>query len=246
VPGQRFERKFHIPTKNLGFAAALLRQLCRPDPEFPKDRVHSLYFDTPDLEQYHGSDSGEFNKNKVRLRWYVENPAGTGEIPLFIELKTRQGFASSKQRRRIFIPPSRLEPAGLAAGIISRTELAGTVAHFGHFPGKPLQPIVLITYHRYRYHEILTGVRVSFDYDIRASLVAALPDMTSTTGEITLQGGVIEIKGPTLDLPLSLRRMKLLEVDWSRFSKYGSCLDALFETPGSVARFSPPGRIFEY
>jgi hypothetical protein len=40
--------------------------------------------------------------------------------------------------------------------------------------------------------------------------------------------------------------MKLMDVDWSRFSKYGSCLDVYFDAPGSVARSSPSGRIVEF
>lgn len=243
TPGQRFERKFYIVPKNIGFAAALLRQLCRPDREFPQDRVHSLYFDTPDLDQYERSASGEFRKNKVRVRWYVEDYRGGAGVPVFIELKSRQGFASSKQRRQLLVPAA--QPLGLARGIVSKTTLLETLAGFGYFPDKPLQPVVLITYRRHRYHEILTGVRVSFDHDIRAVLITG-EGRPAFAGEIVLPGGVIEVKGPTLDLPVTLRRMKLLDADWSRFSKYSACLDALFAAPGSVARSSPSGIIVEY
>jgi hypothetical protein len=245
MPAQRFERKFYIIPKNIGFAAALLRQLCRPDREFPRDRVHSLYFDTPDLDQYERSASGDFRKNKVRIRWYVENCQEGAEVPVFIELKSRQGFASSKQRRLLLIPAPQLAPPGLTRGIVSKTTLLETLAAFGHFPDKPLQPVILITYRRHRYHEMLTGVRVSFDYDIRAVLIAGA-GRPAPAGEIALPGGVIEVKGPTLDLPVTLRRMKLLDADWSRFSKYGACLDAIFTAPGSVARFSPSGIIVEF
>jgi len=246
MPAPRFEKKFYILPRNIGFAYTLLRQVCRPDMEFPKDRVNSLYFDTPDLEQYEWSASGQSRKDKVRVRWYGETRQETGEIPAFLELKSRQGFASSKQRRRLLVAASQLELSQLVKGIVSKTTLTETLAGFGYFPDKLLQPIILITYLRYRFHEILTGVRVSLDYDIRASVVA--PDLGRPTlaGEIALPGGVIEVKGPTLALPLTLRRMKLMEVDWSRFSKYSSCLDAYFETPGSVAQASPSGRIVEF
>jgi hypothetical protein len=242
-PGQRFERKFYILPKNTGFAAAMLRQLCRPDREFPRDRVRSLYFDTADLDQYERSVSGEFRKDKVRIRWYDCPPDEKGEVPAFIELKSRQGFASSKQRRRLLVPAPRLAPPALSKGIVSRTMLLETLGSFGHFPEKPLQPVILITYRRHRYNEILTGVRVSFDDDIRAVLINAGKERFAIRGEIALPGGVIEVKGPTLDLPVTLRRMRLLDIDWSRFSKYGACLDACFDTPGSVGLFSPPGKL---
>ncbi len=243
MPGQRFERKFYIIPRNTGFAYHLLRQVCRPDAEFPRDIVHSLYFDTVDLDQYERSASGEFRKDKVRLRWYGEGQE-TGEVPVFIELKSRQGFASSKQRRRLLVPASQLEPAQLSKGIVSKTTLSETLAGFGHFPEKPLKPIILITYRRCRFHEILTGERVSFDRDIRALVVdPELGGRPTLAGEIALTGGVIEVKGPTLALPVTLQRMKLMDVDWSRFSKYGACLDMYFETPGSVGRTSPPGKL---
>ena len=101
-------------------------------------------------------------------------------------------------------------------------------------------PIILISYERSRLNEIQTGVRVSFDRDIRALAIA--PELGRREGEIRLPNGVIEVKGPSLELPVTLRRMRLLDVDWSRFSKYGSCMDVFFTDPGSVARFWPPGR----
>jgi hypothetical protein len=165
----------------------------------------------------------------------------SGEVPVFIELKTRQGFASSKQRRRLLMPAARLEAAQLAGGIVSQTTLLETLAGFGHFPDRPLRPVILITYRRYRFNEVMTGVRVSFDSDIRARLVS--PGHPAPSEEIALPGGVIEVKGPDLPLPLTLRRMKILDVDWSRFSKYGSCLDVFFTEPGTVGRASPPGKI---
>jgi 3-hydroxymyristoyl/3-hydroxydecanoyl-(acyl carrier protein) dehydratase len=205
--------------------------------------VRSLYFDTPDLDQYERSASGDFRKDKVRIRWYGDSTQGQGEIPVYVELKTRQGFASSKQRYKLPVPARNLELKNLGSGIIGKTTLLETLARFGHFPEKPLMPVIVISYQRYRFNEMQTGVRVSFDQDIRASVVA--PELGRREREIRLPGGVIEVKGPRLELPLTLRRMRLLDLDWSRFSKYGSCLDAHFTEPGSVARFWPSGRMAE-
>lgn len=205
--------------------------------------MRSLYFDTPDLDQYERSASGDFRKDKVRIRWYGDSTQGQGEIPVYVELKTRQGFASSKQRYKLPVPARNLELKNLGSGIIGKTTLLETLARFGHFPEKPLMPVIVISYQRYRFNEMQTGVRVSFDQDIRASVVA--PELGRREREIRLPGGVIEVKGPRLELPLTLRRMRLLDLDWSRFSKYGSCLDAHFTEPGSVARFWPSGRMAE-
>jgi hypothetical protein len=241
MPVQRFERKFIILPANIGFAYTMLRQVCRPDKEYPEDRVYSLYFDTADLDQYEKSASGEYHKNKVRIRWYSESNNNTGEVPVYVEVKSRQGFASSKQRRRVTVPGQSLQPANLSRGIIERTALIEMLASLGHYPEKPLKPIILISYQRYRLNEIYTGIRVSFDHDIRALSVA--PELGRKEGRIRLPNGVIEVKGPSLELPVTLRRMRLLDVDWSRFSKYGSCLDVFFTEPGNVARLWPPGRL---
>lgn len=238
---QRFERKFIILPANIGLAYTMLRQVCRPDKEYPENRINSLYFDTAELDQYEKSASGEYNKNKVRLRWYTGAEREGVYTPVYVELKTRQGFASSKQRHKLTVPTWSLRPENLSRGIIDRTLLLDTLAGFEYFPEKPLKPIILIYYQRYRLNEMQTGVRVSFDHDLHA--LAVDPELGRREGEIRLPNGVIEVKGPSLELPVTLRRMRLMDLDWSRFSKYGSCLDAFFTEPGSVARFWPPGRL---
>ncbi len=243
TPTQRFERKFYVLPRNIGFAYTFLRQVCRPDKEYPKDRVFSLYFDTPDLDEYMRSASGDFKKDKVRIRWYGAVTDQQGTTPVFLELKKREGFASSKQRQRFLVPSGQLQPANLGSGIIDKTVLINTLARFGHFPEKSIRPIILISYWRYRFNEMQTGVRVSFDHDISTSAVA--PELGRREREIHLPGGVIEVKGPTLELPVTLRRMRVLDTDWSRYSKYGYCIEAHLSEPGSVARLWPSGRMME-
>jgi hypothetical protein len=243
VPPQRFERKFFIIPRNLGFAYTILRQICRPDKEFPKDLVNSLYFDTTDLDQYERSASGEYRKDKVRIRWYGEIDDLQETVPVYIELKTRQGFASSKQREKFLVPVKSLELANIGSGIVSKTTLIETIARFGYYTEQPLRPIIRISYWRYRFNEMSTGVRVSFDYGIRSSIVAS--DLGYGERELQLTGGVVEVKGPNLELPVTLRRIRLLDADWSRFSKYSYCIDSHLSDPGSLARFWPSGRMNE-
>ena len=242
-PTQRIERKFFVLPRNIGLAYALLHQVCLPDKEYPGGIVNTLYFDTPDLDQYTRSAAGEFRKDKVRIRWYDNLDDYPGEVPVFLELKSREGFASSKQRLRLTVPPQQLEPNRLGAGIVDRALLINTLAGFGYYPDKPLRPIIVISYRRHRFNEMLTGVRVSLDYGIRSSVVA--PGLGYGEQELPLRGGVIEVKGPRMELPLTLRRMKLLDVDWSRFSKYGYCLESHLTETGIRARLWPSGRLVE-
>lgn len=240
-PPERFERKFVIIPEKTGLVLALLRHLCLPDRQFPKDRVFSLYFDTPDLDQYQKSGAGEHRKDKVRIRWYGSDLVKSGEIPVYLEQKIRRGFASSKYRRRFTVPAEALRKENLVNGILSRRTIIETLAGFGYFPEKPLRPVVLISYRRYRFNELMTGARVSFDEDIRAELIAL--DLGRREGEIRLPNAVLEVKGPRLELPPTLRRLSVMDLDWSRFSKYGNCLDILFDKPGSVSRHWPSGKL---
>ena len=240
---QRFERKFFVLPSKIGFAYALLRQVCRLDKEYPEGQISSLYFDTPDLDQYEKSTSGDIRKEKVRIRWYGKIDNSQGTIPVFLELKSREGLASSKQRQRLLVPVQNLELARLGAGIIDKTTLINTIARFGHYPDKPLRPIILITYGRYRFNEILTGIQVSLDYGIRSTMVA--PELGFGERKLRLFGGIIEIKGPTMELPVTLRRMKSLDIDWSRFSKYSYCIESHLSAPGTVGRLWPSGRMAE-
>ena len=107
----------------------------------------------------------------MRLRWYGEISDHQEMLPVFLELKSRQGFASSKQRLRLLVSTQHLELARLGAGVVDKTTLVDTLAGFGHFPEKPLRPIIVIAYWRYRFNEMSTGIRVSFDYNIRSSMV---------------------------------------------------------------------------
>jgi hypothetical protein len=241
---QRIERKFFVLPRNIGFAYALLRQFCRLDEKYPAEQVNSLYFDTDDLEQYNRSASGEYHKDKVRIRWYHTLDAYRGEVPIFVELKSRDGFTSIKQRQELPAPVQHLETASLSDGIIPMTTLTNIISGFGYHPEMPLHPVIVISYWRYRFSEILTGMRVTLDSNIRSTIVKR----TLGYGErdLKLEGGVIEVKGQKMELPLTLRRMKLLDLDWSRFSKYSSCLDSHLEEPGTMARLWPSGRTNEY
>ncbi len=240
-PVERIERKFFITPGRSGFAYGLLRQMCRPDAQYPQGRINTLYFDTPDLDQHTRSSTGDFRKDKVRIRWYDAPREDADSVPVYVELKSRRGFATSKRRLGMDAPPANLLPANLGGGIIPQAVLLDTLAGFGHQAGGPLRPIIVVTYWRRRFTEAFTGVRVSLDTAIRSSMVA--PELGGGERDLPLRGGVIEVKGPAFELPPTLRRISLLDVDWSRFSKYSHCIDAHLSQPGSVARLWPPGRV---
>ena len=239
--GWRIERKFFIRPRNIGLAYMLLRQVCRLDSEYPEEQINSLYFDTADLEQHNRSLAGEFRKDKVRIRWYGTDDDPHNEIPVFLELKSREGLASNKQRHQLLVPSEHLKLSSLSGGIVSKSTFVDTLAGFGYFPTQPLQPIIKIAYWRYRFTEMLTGVSVALDCRIRSTMVAR--EIGYGERELALAGGVIEVKGPSVELPATLKHMKIMDLDWSRFSKYSSCIDSHEGRLGAVGRLSPSGKI---
>jgi hypothetical protein len=240
---ERFERKYYLTPREVGFAYGLLRQICLPAKEYHSEQINSLYFDTADLDQHERSSSGDYYKDKVRLRWYGENNKLSGMQPVFLELKSRRGFASTKQRLKLQVPAESLALADLGKGIVTKTLLMDTLARFGYFPPEILLPIIKISYWRYRFSEIMTEQRVSLDCHIRSTMI--IPGPGNGERELELPGAVIEIKGQSMELPEALKRARILDTDWTRFSKYSACIDSHIEKPGTVGRLSPSGRIVQ-
>jgi hypothetical protein len=104
-----------------------------------------------------------------------------------------------------------------------------------------LRPVIKISYWRYRFSEVMTGQRVSLDCHIRSTMI--MPGAGNGEKELELPGGIIEIKGLTMELPPTLKRTRMLDTDWTRFSKYSACIDAHYEVAGSIGRLSPSGKV---
>ncbi len=235
---ERLEQKYFVPPARMSLAMALLRRTCRWDGDYPQEQINSLYFDTRDLEQHQRSLAGEFAKDKIRIRWY-----GTGveeeTVPVWLEIKSRRGFVSTKQRVRAEVEASALVFRALSRGIVPLTDLNQTMAGFGFFSPKLLQPVIAISYWRERFVEPRTGLRVALDSRIRSS--AVMPGIGRGERDLELSGAVIEVKGPSVDLPHCLRQVAELGSSWTRYSKYSSSLEAHAGELGSVSRLWPSG-----
>lgn len=241
--GTRFERKFFVPSSKIPFASHMLVHCCPRDRQYPEGVVNSIYYDTSDLEFFCDSDEGNYIRNKIRVRWY-DNPQLNGTIPVYLELKSKNGFAGSKQRIKHLIPSDRLHNGGLKKGLIDYTTLRQGLAQFGYFPTECLLPMILISYNRLRFEDLLTGTRVSLDWNIRSTLISPL--LNRQEGSLLMHGGVIEIKGQSTDIPPAMQSIRHLGTDWSRYSKYAACMESQMDTPGSVGRFWPSGRVQEF
>lgn len=239
---ERLERKFYLAPARVGFALGLLRQRLAADACYPLEQVNSLYFDTIALEQYRRSQDGDYAKDKVRIRWYQVEGMQNGALRrVFVELKSRRGFSSTKRRLELEVSAEALRPDRLRRGIVSSTMLADIMAGFGYVSPGMLLPVIHISYWRYRFQEPLEGCRVMLDRRIRSTMIR--PGIGDERDNLELPGGIIELKGVQLSLPVSVRSLRLLDVDWTRFSKYASCIDAHRDEPGTVGYLWPAGRL---
>jgi hypothetical protein len=118
--------------------------------------------------------------------------------------------------------------------------LTNTLAGFGFFSLKPLCPVIKISYLRFRFREALTGQSLALDCQIHSDMV--MPGQGHGQSELGISGAVIEIKGQDLEMPASLRGLKLLDLDWGQFSKYAACMNAHMGIPMSEGNVSPSGR----
>lgn len=236
---ERFERKFYLPTSAIPLAAHLLAHCCPADRRYRRGTIHSMYYDTADLEHFDESEQGCRTRKKIRIRWY-DTPSSASEAPVFVELKSRNGFSGSKQRKEYAVSSERLNGSVLREEILPYGRLVETLAEFDYTPQTMLQPTLLITYERLRFVEPMTGSRVSLDWNICSTLVS--PTMDRGERSLRMEGGVVEVKGRSEELPETLRSLRILETDWSRYSKYATCMQTQLEEPGSFGRTLPSGR----
>ncbi len=252
---ERVEQKFFVPPRKMALVLAHLVRTCRRAAYYPEEQINSLYFDTLGLEQHERSLSGEFAKDKIRIRWYgseydphdaanagssrSSRPDHEAGVPVWLELKSRRGFASTKLRQAMDVPGGSLAPCALAAGIVPPTTLVHTLADFGFFPAGRLYPVVVVSYWRRRFVDPKTGMRVSLDSDIRSTMV--LPGVGRGEKGLGLPGAVVELKGPRFDLPSSLRVLAEIGSSWTRYSKYSSSLEGHRSAIGAVSRLWPSG-----
>lgn len=239
LDGWRMERKFFIPEEKIEWAASLLGHCCPPDRQYPKGVIHSLYFDTEDLEDYEDSQQGSRHRKKIRIRWYEPLPQ-KGDAAVFVELKIKNGFAGQKKRQVFSVPAEALRGQEWKKGILPAPVLQNTLAQFGVFPTERLLPVIRISYHRLRFTDLMTGARVSLDWRIESAPAGSVCSGSKET--LGMEGAIVEVKGRSAELSETLRSLNLLETDWTRCSKYACCLAAHLEQPGSFGQTMLSGR----
>lgn len=218
------ERKFIAPADRAAFAAAVLAQVCFPEPDHPQGTVCSIYFDRPGTPCYHEKIDGDFIKAKIRLRWYQED-AGGDPVPAWVEVKRRFGGGRLKSRLALALPRDLLVRASWddeqLRAVVGRSAAQLT----GEATGS-LLPLIQLTYERTRSLCPFTGARVNLDTGIRAERFnqSVLPHLEPST----LAVAVLEVKmaGAATEVPW-LGRLAQAGFRGSSFSKFGALITNL-------------------
>lgn len=223
----RTEKKYTIHAQHTAVASALLHAHCLPDPLFPKGSVHSIYYDSLDLQFLTEKIDSTYFKAKIRLRWYGSWDFVADDGPAFLEAKIKEG--GRQQKLRVPVPSSGRQ---LAAQNLSDPRLAALpplLARQGVGVPFSVRPIFTITYRRLRFLDPVTNTRIALDQDIHVPQAAlSCPGLAGTTAASVT---VIETKGALTSLPGYLAPLLTLGLSATSFSKYLHCYQMLTQQP---------------
>jgi hypothetical protein len=219
-PLQR-ELKYVFPNLRAGWLREWLGVRCRPDGEFAAGRISSIYFDTWSESLLDEKVNSDYQKTKVRLRWYGDWATGAPGGAVFLEVKQRFGSTRRKHRQRLAWAAADLE--GLALEDARLLEVNRMVGEAGFRFEGPLRPAICLAYRRSRYLEAATGTRICLDHDICPVRIHA--GLGGVVRGQPLAEGVFEVKGVVERLPETLAPLIALGCRRESFSKFQRCMD---------------------
>ncbi len=212
-----FESKYVGPATLAPLLAARLRNSLAADPHHGRDRVHSVYFDTPDRRALQEVESGDRDKVKVRIRWYES----TGPEAAWLECKRKHGARRSKVR----VPVDDVDPDLPLHHPRWQQLLARLTAH-DPTPTATLSPCLHLAYRRRRYVHRPSGLRVALDDDLRLHAAHHRFARTSPPRSAPHENLVLELKGDSRQLPQALGFVRELGLRRRAFSKFGAMCGA--------------------
>lgn len=201
---------------------------CAVDPDFKKGSISSLYYDTSDFRLYHEKRGSDFQKVKARLRWYstLEFEDDRDGVDCFLELKTKEGARRHKSRMPVRIAAGELRSPYRSAVL---RDLPTRLLEKHSVASAPLNPLIVVSYFRWRFVAPELAARICIDTGIRCS--SANPGLLPFSGPTVLADGVLETKSPQDELVGLIRPINHF-LHKRAFSKYASLLEALDQPKG--------------
>jgi hypothetical protein len=211
----RFEYKYLLDPGLLPALRERFRQFVRIDShalgrEGGRYTIHSIYFDTRALRDYHEKLSGVERRRKLRIRVYNERQAAS---VAYLEVKRKVGDIITKQRAPLLygdVGPL-LSSGDIAGYIIANDGVSKAVdnarSFFYSLHTGGMIPTVLVTYEREPYVGIFDpGFRLTFDTGLRFASYPAVEDaFRDTEMRRGLEGFVIMEVKYDLRMPMWVR-----------------------------------------
>ena len=213
---ERFEEKYLLSTAQYQAIMAGLHGRMQPD-LFGRSMVSSIYYDTQDYRLIRASLEKPDYKEKLRVRVYG---TPTAKSKAFVELKKKVDGIVYKRRAEMPLSQANLLLAGKQTE--NETQITREIQYFLRFY-QP-EPRALLSYRRVAYTGAESGLRITFDDDIRFR-TSAVRLTAGIWGQELLAPGttLMEIKAPGA-MPLWLcELLNHNHVYPTSFSKYGAC-----------------------
>lgn len=213
---ERYEEKYLLSAAQYQAIMAGLRGRMQPD-LFGRSMVSSIYYDTPDYRLIRTSLDKPDYKEKLRVRAYG-NPSS--ESKAFVELKKKVDGIVYKRRVEMPLSQANLLLSGKKTEL--DTQITREIQYFVRFY-QP-QPSVFLSYRRVAYTGAESGLRITFDDDIRFR-TSALRLNAGIWGQELLAPGMtlMEIKAPGAMPRWLCELLNHNRVYPVSFSKYGVC-----------------------
>lgn len=223
----RTEKKYVLDAVHAELARAVITSHCLPDPEFATATVHSIYFDTLDLQFLSEKIDSTYLKAKVRLRWYGDWNFRPDDGPAFLESKIKEG--GLQRKIRIPVKRSGRELADLSLDDPWLAALPMQLLTKGIGMSASVRPVFVVNYRRSRFIDPRSGTRIALDQDIHAPRHAL--SCPGANGFPSSPSVVIETKGSVSSLPQFLAPLVTMGLRPEAFSKYLLCYQALMQQP---------------
>jgi hypothetical protein len=223
-PAVRHETKFVFPSHYIDFVLQLLEHRCARDPGHFRNTIHSLYYDTPQLDSVNEKDQSEYLKCKVRLRWYTGDDPSESSPNIYLEIKRKEGCRSFKKRFCLPIDADKFSRNPIVAG--EDLHLSEWLDEESGAEFRNMVPVCVIHYVRCRFVDMATGGRIALDRNI--GVAHPNPRLRFPGYAGTLDSSVLEVKGERVcALPSTLVGLQTLGVRKTSFSKYAECVNTL-------------------
>ncbi|MDB5049850.1 MAG: hypothetical protein JWO30_2921 [Fibrobacteres bacterium] len=219
------EQKFVFPLGQANVLRDWMEYRLARDPLYYLGTIHSLYYDTTALHLLEEKRNSDYQKTKVRLRWYdTEKDRGNDSVTCYLEVKRKSGTVRRKERLAVTLPAETLDGGIFGNPLV--WDLATRAYELGYCPPGTLVPVAEISYKRLRYVDPETGSRFSLDTDIRC--LRANHDLFNLNPPVHLDCGVLEQKGASRFLLASHAPIAAF-LNKGSFSKYTECVEALLQ-----------------